>query len=197
MDITRAITSHVKSASFSFLTADEVRSISVRQVVNPILLDNANAPTIGGLYDPAFGPMRLDDICQTCHMNHFECPGHFGHIELPAPVFHPLFMNHAYSLLRGTCLYCHHFKISKMALAKYTAQFHLLEYGLVDEAEIIANEQLRGPHSAGVDVVEEGANEDGDDDDDEPLAQLQNDNQPAETVDDLSLIHISEPTRPY
>ena len=54
-----------------------------------------------------------------------------------------------------------------MALAKYTAQFHLLEYGLVDEAEIIANEQLRGPHSAGVDVVEEGANEDGDDDDDE------------------------------
>lgn len=185
MDITRAITSHVKSASFSFLTADEVRSISVRQVVNPILLDNANAPTIGGLYDPAFGPMRLDDICQTCHMNHFECPGHFGHIELPAPVFHPLFMNHAYSLLRGTCLYCHHFKISKMALAKYTAQFHLLEYGLVDEAEIIANEQLRGPHSAGVDVVEEGANEDGDDDDDEPLAQLQNDNQPAETVDDF------------
>ena len=185
MDITRAITSHVKSASFSFLTADEVRSISVRQVVNPILLDNANAPTIGGLYDPAFGPMRLDDICQTCHMNHFECPGHFGHIELPAPVFHPLFMNHAYSLLRGTCLYCHHFKISKMALAKYTAQFHLLEYGLVDEAEIIANEQLRGPHSAGVDVVEEGANEDGVDDDDEPLAQLQNDNQPAETVDDF------------
>ena len=144
MDITRAITSHVKSASFSFLTAEEVRSISVRQVVNPVLLDNANAPTEGGLYDPAFGPMRLDDICQTCHMNHFDCPGHFGHIELPAPVFHPLFMNHAYTLLRGTCLYCHHFRISSMALAKYTAQFRLLEYGLVDEAHKMASEQLRG-----------------------------------------------------
>lgn len=158
MDITRAITSHVKSASFSFLTAEEVRSISVRQVVNPVLLDNANAPTEGGLYDPAFGPMRLDDICQTCHMNHFDCPGHFGHIELPAPVFHPLFMNHAYTLLRGTCLYCHHFRISSMALAKYTAQFRLLEYGLVDEAHKMASEQLRGvPNTDG--------------DEDEPLAQ--------------------------
>lgn len=168
MDITRAITSHVKSASFSFLTAEEVRSISVRQVVNPVLLDNANAPTEGGLYDPAFGPMRLDDICQTCHMNHFDCPGHFGHIELPAPVFHPLFMNHAYTLLRGTCLYCHHFRISSMALAKYTAQFRLLEYGLVDEAQKMASEQLRGVQDT------EG-------DEDEPLAQATQ-TQAAETV---------------
>mgnify|MGYP001762306731 FL=1 len=145
MDVTRAITSHVKGASFSFLTAEEVRSISVRQVVNPVLLDNANAPTEGGLYDPAFGPMRLDDICQTCHMNHFECPGHFGHIELPAPVFHPLFMNHAFSLLRGTCLYCHHFRLGRVPLAKYTAQFRLLEAGLVEEAESMAGEQLRRP----------------------------------------------------
>ncbi|KAL4399092.1 DNA-directed 5'-3' RNA polymerase [Malassezia pachydermatis] len=176
MDITRAITSHVKSASFSFLTADEVRSISVRQVVNPVLLDNANAPTEGGLYDPAFGPMRLDDICQTCHMNHFECPGHFGHIELPAPVFHPLFMNHAYSLLRGTCVFCHHFKISKMALAKYTAQFRLLEYGMVEEARAIALEQLRRSE-----VSADADDEEGDDDDDVPLASIQT-QQAAETV---------------
>ncbi|WFD27804.1 DNA-directed RNA polymerase [Malassezia nana] len=137
------LTSHVRSASFSFLTADEVRSISVRQVVNPVLLDHANAPTEGGLYDPAFGPIRVDDLCQTCHMNHFECPGHFGHMELPAPVFHPLFMNHAYSLLRGTCLYCHHFKLPRMAIAKYTAQFRLLEYGLVEEAQLLAEATLR------------------------------------------------------
>ncbi|PKI82389.1 hypothetical protein MVES_003713 [Malassezia vespertilionis] len=137
MDSTRAITSHVKSASFSFLTADEI--------VNPVLLDNANAPTEGGLYDPGLGPMRLDDICRTCHMNHFECPGHFGHIELPAPVFHPLFMNHAFSLLRGMCVFCHHFTISRVAMAKYVAQFKLLDYGLMDEAENMAIEQLRRP----------------------------------------------------
>ena len=107
MDITRAIPSHICAAAFSFLTPEEVRAISVRQVVNPVLFDGANAPTVGGLYDPAFGPMRADDICQTCRMSHYECPGHFGHIELPAPVFHPLYMNNAYSLLRGTVSYTH------------------------------------------------------------------------------------------
>ena len=127
MDITRAILSHAKSASFSFLTADEVRSISVRQVVNPVLLDAVNAPTEGGLYDPAFGPMRLDDVCKTCHMNHFECPGHFGHIELPSPVFHPLFMNHAFSLLRGMCLFCHHFRLDAVPMAKYLSLIHISE----------------------------------------------------------------------
>ncbi|WFD31151.1 DNA-directed RNA polymerase [Malassezia sp. CBS 17886] len=145
MEITRAITSHVKSASFGFLSADEIRSISVAQVVNPVLLDHANAPTAGGLYDPAFGPMRADDICVTCHMDAAACPGHFGHMELPSPVFHPLFMNHAYSLLRGMCMFCHHFKIPRVAMAKYTAQFRLLEYGLLDEARAVAGEQLRRP----------------------------------------------------
>jgi DNA-directed RNA polymerase beta' subunit len=49
----------------------------------------------------------------TCRETYFTCPGHFGHIELPAPVFHPLFMNHMYNLLRTTCLFCHHFKLSR------------------------------------------------------------------------------------
>ncbi|WFC99819.1 DNA-directed RNA polymerase [Malassezia yamatoensis] len=167
MDVTRAITSYVKSASFSFLTADEVRSVSVKQVVNPVLLDNANAPTEGGLYDPAFGPMRVDDICRTCHQNHFDCPGHFGHMELPSPVFHPLFMNHAYSLLRGTCMFCHHFKISRVAMAKYTAQFQLLEYGLVDEALAIAREQLKRPLAGVAEAAEVQEHEEVSDDQEE------------------------------
>jgi DNA-directed RNA polymerase beta' subunit len=52
--------------------------------------------------------------CETCHLSYFACPGHYGHIELPAPVYHPLFMNQAYKLLYATCLYCHHFKMPKL-----------------------------------------------------------------------------------
>ena len=143
MDHSRAIPSHIGAASFTFLTPEEVRAISVRQVVNPVLFDGANAPADGGLYDPAFGPMRPEDICKTCRMSHFECPGHFGHIDLPAPVFHPLFMNHAYSLLRGMCVFCHHFRLSRVASAKYVAQLRLLEYGLVDE--VLASRKITRP----------------------------------------------------
>ncbi len=107
MDIKKPITSTIASTSFSFLTAEDIRRISVKQIINPVLLDTTNHPNAGGLYDPALGPMRPNDICATCHLNSYQCPGHFGHIELPSPVFHPLFMGNMFNLLRGTCFYCH------------------------------------------------------------------------------------------
>lgn len=119
MDITRSISSHIGSTSFSFLSTEEIKKISVKQIVNPVLLDNTNTPAAGGLYDPALGPMKRDDICQTCHQNIFRCPGHFGHIQLPSPVYHPLFMTQMYTLLRGICLFCHHFKLPVVQVSSH------------------------------------------------------------------------------
>lgn len=45
---------------------------------------------LGGLYDPAFGPMDPKEKCATCGLNNFECPGHFGHIEVSVPLYNPL-----------------------------------------------------------------------------------------------------------
>ena len=52
--------------------------------------------------------------CKTCRLTYFTCPGHYGHIELPSPVYHPLFMVKTFNLLRATCLFCHRFKMSRM-----------------------------------------------------------------------------------
>ncbi|TFK55537.1 beta and beta-prime subunits of DNA dependent RNA-polymerase [Heliocybe sulcata] len=137
MNVSNSIPSTVASISFSFLTAEEVRRISVKQIVNPVLLDDLNRPNIGGLYDPALGPSDKQDICTTCRLTYFTCPGHFGHIELPSPVFHPLFMMNMYNLLRGTCLFCHKFKMNRAVLCKYVAKFRLLERGLLEEAMMV------------------------------------------------------------
>ncbi|EFI27675.1 RNA polymerase I largest subunit [Coprinopsis cinerea okayama7 len=134
MNIAHSIPSTVTGVSFSFLTAQDIRRISVKQIVNPVLLDDLNRPNIGGLYDPALGPHDRSDICATCHLTYFTCPGHFGHIELPAPVFHPLFMGNLYNLLRGMCMFCHRFKMSRTQLSKYMAKLRLLEHGLVEAA---------------------------------------------------------------
>ena len=56
MNISHPVPSTVASISFSFLTTEDVRRISVKQIVNPVLLDEINQPTVGGLYDPALGP---------------------------------------------------------------------------------------------------------------------------------------------
>ncbi|KAJ7178928.1 hypothetical protein C8R46DRAFT_1071922 [Mycena filopes] len=135
MNIAHSLPSTVSSLSFSFLTGEDVRRISVKQIVSVNLLDDLNRPNVGGLYDPALGPTERHDICATCRLTFYTCPGHFGHIELPAPVFHPLFMGNMYNLLRDTCLFCHKFKISRPVLVKYIAKFRLLEHGLLDAAQ--------------------------------------------------------------
>lgn len=44
---------------------------------------------VGGLNDPRMGTTDRNFKCQTCGEGMAECPGHFGHIELARPVFHP------------------------------------------------------------------------------------------------------------
>ncbi|KAF4619599.1 hypothetical protein D9613_005174 [Agrocybe pediades] len=143
MNIAHSIPSTITGVSFSFLTSEDIRRISVKQIVNPVLLDDLNRPNIGGLYDPALGPSDRSDICATCHLTYYTCPGHYGHIELPAPVFHPLFMGNMFNLLRGVCMFCHRFKMSRTVLWKYLAKLRLLERGLLEAAQGVDDIQLR------------------------------------------------------
>jgi len=46
---------HLDSKLHKF--ALQIRKISVKRVVSPILFDNLKNAVIGGLYDPAMGPM--------------------------------------------------------------------------------------------------------------------------------------------
>ncbi|ORY24297.1 putative DNA-directed RNA polymerase I 190 kDa polypeptide [Naematelia encephala] len=156
MDIAHPISTEVTSISFSYLTSEDIRSISVKKVDNPVLLDNLNLPTKGGLYDPKLGPMGARDVCETCHLSYFACPGHFGHIELPVPLYNPLFMPQAYKLLQNTCLYCHHFKMPELTLRQHIARLQLLDAGLAEESHVI-NQLI---------PIEKGEDE-GDDEDDQ------------------------------
>ena len=62
MNISHSLPSTVSSISFSFLSSEDIRRISVKQIVNPVLLDDLNRPNIGGLYDPALGPSDKQDM---------------------------------------------------------------------------------------------------------------------------------------
>lgn len=137
MDIAQPYLSKITSASFAPLLSSDIRSISVLQITNPNLLDNTGAPTKAGLYDPRLGPFQNRDICRTCRLSNTQCPGHFGHIELNVPVFHPLFMTHAFHLLRGTCFYCHHFLASEIIIVRYVAKLKLLNHGLLAESDAV------------------------------------------------------------
>lgn len=70
MDIAAPVASSPTSVGFRYLSSDEVRKISVKQVVNPVLFDNLNQPNAGALYDPAFGPLKPGDMHVSLSLAH-------------------------------------------------------------------------------------------------------------------------------
>ena len=51
------ISREVTSVHFSIYEDEEIKRLSVKAITNPVLFDNLNHPTRGGLYDPALGPL--------------------------------------------------------------------------------------------------------------------------------------------
>ncbi|KAM6519791.1 hypothetical protein FALCPG4_013378 [Fusarium falciforme] len=136
MNIAQPVASGVESVEFTFLSPKEIRSISVKRIENDSTFDNLLNPVPGGLYDPALGSWG-DAPCTTCNLNQSTCPGHAGHIQLPVPVYHPVFMDQAYRLLKAACVYCKGFRLPQKELHKYVCKLKLLQHGLIQEAHIV------------------------------------------------------------
>ncbi|CCM03707.1 uncharacterized protein FIBRA_05853 [Fibroporia radiculosa] len=80
----------VKEVQFGILSPEEIKAYSVAKIEYPEVMDEAtHKPKSGGLMDPRMGTIDRNFKCQTCGEGMSECPGHFGHIELARPVFHP------------------------------------------------------------------------------------------------------------
>ncbi|XP_071717530.1 DNA-directed RNA polymerase I subunit 1 [Rutidosis leptorrhynchoides] len=135
----------VEGVSFSFMTKEEVRKQSVLKITNPILLDSVGRPMPGGLYDPLLGPMdKKDDkdkkeSCKSCGQKPFDCPGHFGHIDLVLPVYNPLLFDMLFNLLRRTCFICRHFRAGAEEVETCTAKLTLIAKGDVIGAKNYVN----------------------------------------------------------
>ena len=52
------------------------------------------------------GTTDRDSNCGTCGCNYIECPGHFGHITLHKPVYHPGYVTDIRKVLRCICSNC-------------------------------------------------------------------------------------------
>jgi DNA-directed RNA polymerase I subunit RPA1 len=57
-----------------------------------------------------------------------------GHISLPIPVYNVTFFDQMLRLLRATCVYCFHLRMSKAEVDRYACKLTLIQYGLLAEA---------------------------------------------------------------
>jgi DNA-directed RNA polymerase I subunit RPA1 len=141
------LTSEITSVGFGFLKAEEIRRVSVKEIVSPFSHDQLGRPVATGLMDPAMGPSDNKEQCQTCTLPGTSCPGHFGHIELPVSVYNPMLFSMLYKMLGSYCWCCQGSRMKKSTSEVFVLLFKLLKAGLlldVTDAEEILSATSRG-----------------------------------------------------
>ena len=123
--------------NFEYFNAEEIHKLSVKEITVPQALDRLLNPIQNGLYDLALGPLDKNDICLTCNLDYFQCPGHFGHINLVLPVYNPIFFKELVKLLRATCFSCHHLLTSKLEKDFFYAQMTVISRGIIESLPLV------------------------------------------------------------
>lgn len=90
---------------FGLINPREVRKQSVVEV-NKSTLYHRQLPAYNGLNDLRMGTCDRRVSCGTCKNDVLNCVGHFGHIELAAPVYHISMMQTVMKVLRCVCFFC-------------------------------------------------------------------------------------------
>ena len=91
---------------FGLISPREVRKMSVTTIITADTYDDDGYPIDMGLMDLRLGVIDPGLKCKTCGSRAGECPGHFGHIELVAPVIHVGFNKTIRKALRSICRNC-------------------------------------------------------------------------------------------
>uniref|UniRef100_A0A8H7N7J7 DNA-directed RNA polymerase subunit n=1 Tax=Bionectria ochroleuca TaxID=29856 RepID=A0A8H7N7J7_BIOOC len=97
----------VEEIQFGLMSPEEIKNMSVAHILYPETMEeNKVKPRDGGLNDPLLGSIDRQFKCKTCTQAMGECPGHFGHIELAKPVYHPGFIKKVKKILEIVCHNC-------------------------------------------------------------------------------------------
>lgn len=103
----------IENIQFGVWSSEEISKYSAVEVTSTRLYLTENKDCIESLkhsvYDPMMGALNKNIKCfnPKCGGDIFDCPGHFGHIELPVPVLNPLFIQkYIYKLLDCVCCEC-------------------------------------------------------------------------------------------
>jgi len=114
------------SSCFPCFYAPQAR-YSVCKVSETTSYDANGVPIHNGLMDARMGTTDYSMKCSTCDLDKDNCPGHFGHIELAAPVLHTGFLSIIYNVLRCVCFHCSKLLVSEncargKGLARYVSE---------------------------------------------------------------------------
>jgi DNA-directed RNA polymerase subunit A' len=113
----------IGSLSFGLMDPEEYRNMSATKIITADTYDDDGFPIDMGLMDPRLGVIDPGLECKTCGKHSGSCNGHFGHIELAAPVIHVGHAKLIRRLLRGTCRQCGRLTLADPSDREYRREF--------------------------------------------------------------------------
>ena len=120
--ITGLTTKKIDSIEFGLLSPEDIRKMSVAQIVVADTYDEDGYPIDSGIMDPKLGVIDPGQRCKTCGNRVGNCPGHFGHIELARPIMHEGYSKVIHKVLRAICRECNRILLTD----EETEHFHKL-----------------------------------------------------------------------
>jgi DNA-directed RNA polymerase subunit A' len=103
---------------FGVMSPQDIRRLSVAEIQTADTYDEDGAPITSGLMDGRLGTLEPRQRCRTCGNTAIRCPGHFGHIELAAPIIHVEFTKIVQDLMNSTCRNCGRIMLADQRLVK-------------------------------------------------------------------------------
>ncbi|KAL3316846.1 DNA-directed RNA polymerase III subunit RPC1, partial [Cichlidogyrus casuarinus] len=114
----------VTSIKFQLCKESDIYQLSHVKIMKCLLYgegQNNRQPLNHGLLDPKLGVTKRDEFCITCGLDYQTCVGHWGHIELPVPVFHVGYLWHILKILQSICKKCSRVLLSIEVRQKFIA----------------------------------------------------------------------------
>ncbi|HIJ13082.1 MAG TPA: DNA-directed RNA polymerase subunit A', partial [Halobacteriales archaeon] len=132
----------IKAITFGLMDPEEYREMSATKVITADTYDDDGFPIDMGLMDPRLGVIDPGLECRTCGQRAGSCNGHFGHIELAAPVIHVSFSKLIRRLLRTTCRKCSRIVLSEEEKIGIKDRYKRAQ-GLILSPETVAKDIVR------------------------------------------------------
>ena len=121
--ITGLTTKKIDAIEFGLLSPEDIRKMSIAQIVVADTYDEDGYPIDSGIMDPKLGVIDPGQRCRTCGNRVGNCPGHFGHIELARPIMHEGYAKVIHKVLRSICRQCNRILLSDEEIDHYQQLF--------------------------------------------------------------------------
>ncbi len=105
--------------TFSLLSPEEIKKLSVAKVITPELYDIDGYPVDGGLMDLRLGAIDPGVRCRTCGGRLKECLGHSGSVDLARSIVHLKYAPTIELILKSFCQSCKKLMLDEKELEKY------------------------------------------------------------------------------